>query len=55
MTKKKAKPERIIQSAMRLPADLHKAITRIAASKRLSINQAVVTAIDEYIQREGEQ
>ena len=50
---KRGKPEKIIQSAMRLPADLHKALTRIAESKRLSLNQAVVTAIDEYIQREG--
>jgi hypothetical protein len=50
---KRIKPEPVVQSAMRLPVDLHKEITRIAASKRLSINQAVVQAVDEYIQREG--
>ena len=49
---RKAKSEKIIQSAMRLPADLHKAITRIAESKRLSINQAVVQAVEEFIKRE---
>ncbi len=53
MTPKRAKPEKIVQSAMRLPADLHKAITRIAKSKRLSISQAVVQAVSEYVQREG--
>jgi predicted HicB family RNase H-like nuclease len=50
---KKAKPEKTIQCGLRLPASLHAAISRLAASKRLSVNQAVVAAVDEYIQREG--
>ena len=50
---KRGTPEKIVQSAMRLPADLHKALGHIAESKRLSLNQAVVQAVDEYIQREG--
>jgi predicted HicB family RNase H-like nuclease len=48
---KRAKPDKV-QSAMRLPTDLHRKITRIAASKRLSVNQAVVQAVDEYVRRE---
>jgi predicted HicB family RNase H-like nuclease len=50
---KKAKPEKIIQTGLRLPADLHAAIARIADRKRLSMAQAIIQAIDEYIQREG--
>jgi hypothetical protein len=48
---KKAKPEKIIQTGLRLPADLHAAISRLAVSKRLSTNQAIVMAVDEFIQR----
>ena len=49
---RKVKPEKVIQIGMRLPVDLHKMMVRLAASKRLSLNQAVVQAVDEYIERE---
>jgi predicted HicB family RNase H-like nuclease len=48
---KRVKPEPVVQSAMRLPKSLHKAISEIAASKRLSLSQAVVQAVEEYIER----
>jgi len=47
------KPEQTKASTLRIPISLHKAITRIAERKRLSMAQAIITAIDEYIQREG--
>jgi hypothetical protein len=52
---KKAKGEKVIQSTMRIPASLWKELNRIADRKRLSQNQAVVVAVEEYIQREGRQ
>jgi hypothetical protein len=51
--RRKAKPEKVIQSTMRLPVSLWEGINAIAARKRLSMAQAVVQAVEEYIQREG--
>jgi predicted transcriptional regulator len=50
--KKKAKPEKVIQSTLRLPESIWKRIHAIAAGKRLSMAQAAVTAIEEYCERE---
>lgn len=45
--------EQTKSSTLRIPIDLHKKITRIAKSKRLSMAQAIIQAIDEYCAREG--
>lgn len=44
----KRKKEETIQSTMRLPKRLWKILNRVAASKRLSMQQAVERAIAEY-------
>jgi hypothetical protein len=49
---KRVKPEATVQSTMRLPRDLWEQIRTIADRKRLSMQQAVIFAIEEYIQRE---
>jgi hypothetical protein len=49
---KRAKPEKTIQSTMRLPVDLWEGIRTIADRKRLSMQQAVIFAIEQYIERE---
>ena len=49
---KKQKGEKAIQSTMRIPEKLWRELNRIADRKRLSQNQAVVLAIDEFIERE---
>lgn len=46
------KPEKTLNSTLRLPVSLHAAINRVAERKRLSMAQAIIQAIDEYIQRE---
>ena len=48
------KPEKTMHSTLRLPLSLHTAINRIAERKRLSMAQAIIQAVDEYIQRERE-
>jgi hypothetical protein len=50
---KTSKREKTVQSTMRLPVDLWEAIRQIADRKRLSMQQAVIFAIEEYIQREN--
>lgn len=49
---KKAKGD-VIQSTLRLPRPLWVRINHIAASKNLSMQQAVQQAIVEYCRREG--
>jgi hypothetical protein len=45
------KKERTIQSTMRLPKSLWKAINRIAAGRDLSMQQVVTRALREYVAR----
>ena len=44
----KKKKEEMIQSTMRLPKPLWKTLNRVAASKRLSMQQTVERAVAEY-------
>jgi hypothetical protein len=50
---KKGKAD-VVQSTLRLPRALWVRINRIAASKNLSMQQAVQEAIVEYCRRESE-
>jgi hypothetical protein len=52
VARKAKKPEQTIQSTMRLPVDVWEAIRSIADRKRLSMQQAVIFAIEEYVERE---
>ena len=60
MVEKEAQPmtknkEQIVSFTLRLPKSLWKEINAIASSRRLSMSQAVVQAVDEYVKREGSQ
>lgn len=52
---RKRKPEKTIQSTLRLPVSLWEAVRRIAERKRVSQQWVVTTAVIEYVEREEKQ
>jgi predicted transcriptional regulator len=46
------KKEETVNSTLRLPASLHKQLSDLAWAKRLSMAQAVVEAVAQYVKRE---